>query len=458
MSAPGKSLPLFCPFLVLTPPRSQTYVVISPYTLPAIEMVLHLREECEVQFPEIRFHEDEGAEMPGPEWIQSLVTHSLASGILREDLEVFYSRDRKKQVRSEDESVVLQFLLGTRHHMEVLLERTLMEFKIGLQRYQSLTVDKRFVRSIKGKLPSIGDLLDIAGKNLDDLKKSWDRVAKGRRNKISDPKEKGARVPTSSPRTNLIRLLVNLVISEAQEKEKENEKEKRRGKGRGKRKGKGKGKKKVETNKNVDAILADIGKHLNLQPAPKISNEWGVSSGFADGTPKVFFICNHPTTAGSRFYVGSSKENWGAFSEIGDIRRRDRDDRLRAYISLAEKAFYTLKMVEEKFANHAKFGEPIYETRSKAIIAMRRDHDFLGRTTETGQAFDKSMEPRECCYVCQGMVGYKTLAKFTQKQIRGNLQQFLWNKRGSYTHSCAEIDVSLQCSIDWQKSGKRVDR
>jgi hypothetical protein len=102
MSAPGKSLPLFCPFLVLTPPRSQTYVVISPYTLPAIEMVLHLREECEVQFPEIRFHEDEGAEMPGPEWIQSLVTHSLASGILREDLEVFYSRDRKKQVRSED--------------------------------------------------------------------------------------------------------------------------------------------------------------------------------------------------------------------------------------------------------------------------------------------------------------------------------------------------------------------
>jgi len=79
--------------------------------------------------------------------------------------------------------------------------------------------------------------------------------------------------------------------------------------------------------------------------------------------------------------------------------------------------------------------------------------DFLGRTTETGQAFDRGMEPMQCCYFCQGMMGYRVPAKFTEEDVRNYICYMDWRLRGSYAHSCAEVEVSLQCSQNWIANG-----
>jgi hypothetical protein len=43
---------------------------------------------------------------------------------------------------------------------------------------------------------------------------------------------------------------------------------------------------------------------------------------------------------------------------------------------------------------------------------------FLGRTTETGQAFDKTTEPAQCCYFCQVMMGYKVPLHIAARLLR----------------------------------------
>ncbi|RMJ25291.1 hypothetical protein PHISP_03823 [Aspergillus sp. HF37] len=44
----------------------------------------------------------------------------------------------------------------------------------------------------------------------------------------------------------------------------------------------------------------------------------------------------------------------------------------------------------------------------EAIRLVRDNSRFLGRTTEIGQAIDATtFRAHQCCYVCQGMMGYK---------------------------------------------------
>jgi hypothetical protein len=101
--------------------------------------------------------------------------------------------------------VATQFLVSTRHHIDILLTPTLAAFKEGLQPYHNVQASEEY---LSGKIPSIGDLLRYADDSLRELYNTWDDLIEeiGERNYVISP---GSTVPTASPRVLLIRLLVN---------------------------------------------------------------------------------------------------------------------------------------------------------------------------------------------------------------------------------------------------------
>src|SRR5579862_3609160 len=108
-------------------------------------------------------------------------------------------------------------------------------------------------------------------------------------------------------------------------------------------------------------------------------------------------------------YSLASQANWTGLPEIGRIRREDRDFRLSSYIPLATRALNALRQAEENvvlptsMTNLPKKDKGL-QVRIRAIATMRNPPhpDFLGRTKEIGQAFDRSMEAQQCCYACKG--------------------------------------------------------
>ncbi|KAI9776290.1 MAG: hypothetical protein M1839_000449 [Geoglossum umbratile] len=207
---------------------------------------------------------------------------------------------------------------------------------------------------------------------------------------------------------------------------------------------------------------ANIGKHLKLPSAPSIDKkEFKLKRDVANGIPKTYFVCYYVGGGQRELFVGSNQADWGGFSAIAEIRRADREYRIATYIPPASKAFRALQQAEREVVLPESMVslEPLaklYQTRIRAVAAMKgTPHpDFLGRSTEIGQAFDKGMEPMQCCYFCQGMMGYRVAAKFTEKDVRNYICYMGWKLRGGYAHSCAEVEVSLQCSQNWIGNGK----
>ncbi|KAI9776304.1 MAG: hypothetical protein M1839_000465 [Geoglossum umbratile] len=357
-------------------------------------------------------------------WTEPLLVHARASEMLREDLVVF-TRGLYSQT-----ALASQFLLATRHHMHILLEPTLHQIKAGLQGYLDVQASEQF---LKGAIPSIGSLIELAGETLASLRDTrglmMDQLGLANVAYVVTP---GHPVPTASPRQLLISLLLNHpVILE-------------------------------KLRKDGDVVLADIGKHLKLPSIPFLDKkEYQLRRDVADGTPKMFFACYHIKGGQQELFVGSNQADWGALSAIGDIRRADRNERIRTYIPLASKAFVALQEAERdvNLPKSMESLEPmakLYQTRMRAIAAMKgTPHpDFLGRTAETGQAFNRAMEPAQCCYFCQGMMGYRVPAKFIEKDVRSYICYVDWRLRNGYAHSCAEIEVSLQCCQNWVGKGK----
>ncbi|KAI9778953.1 MAG: hypothetical protein M1839_007764 [Geoglossum umbratile] len=126
----------------------------------------------------------------------------------------------------------------------------------------------------------------------------------------------------------------------------------------------------------------------------------------------------HTANGNRELFVGASQENWTGLPAIGRIRREDRDYRLSSHIPLTTRAFNALRQAEEDVVLPVSMRNlpkklKGYQVRIRAIAAMRNSHpDFLGRTTEVGQAFDKTMQPQQCCYACKGMMGYRIPAEF----------------------------------------------
>jgi hypothetical protein len=206
----------------------------------------------------------------------------------------------------------------------------------------------------------------------------------------------------------------------------------------------------------------DIGKHLNLPPAPKVNfGEFVLKDVRADGAPKMFFVCHHTSTNGIReLYVGANLADWEGLPAVTKIRKDDRNYRLSAYNSLATKAYQALYEAEQRIVLPASmsglgYNEQLYQKRFRAVAAMKEGPhpDFLGRKSETGQPFDKQLKPQQCCYACQGMIGYQVPTTFAPEHIKSYLCHFNWARRGGNALACAEIEASLQCSRDWQRRG-----
>jgi hypothetical protein len=51
-------------------------------------------------------------------------------------------------------------------------------------------------------------------------------------------------------------------------------------------------------------------------------------------------------------------------------------------------------------------------------------------------------------------MGYRVLAEFTEKDASSYICYMDWRLRAGYAHSCAEVEVSLQCSQSWVENGK----
>ncbi|KAI9779350.1 MAG: hypothetical protein M1839_007458 [Geoglossum umbratile] len=193
-----------------------------------------------------------------------------------------------------------------------------------------------------------------------------------------------------------------------------------------------------------DTVLGDIGKRINLPSTLQIQNSFRKimpKKRVADGSPKMFFVCYHTTNGNRELFVGTSQANWTGLLAIGHIRWEDRDYRLSSYIPLTTRAFNALRQAEENVVLPVSMRNlpkklKGYQTRIRAIAAMRDSHpNFLGRMTEVGRAFDKTMQPQQCCYACKGMMGYGIPAEFSPDAIQTNLRDFCWKSIDDYTHT-----------------------
>lgn len=211
---------------------------------------------------------------------------------------------------------------------------------------------------------------------------------------------------------------------------------------------------------------ASIGRFLKLPFNPLTDGkEFLLSKLVADGTPNMFFICCHGFNGkNANLYVGACQPDWSGLEAVGEIRRADRDHQLERYIPSATQAYNALQRAEANAvlpnSMQALTGNPrIFQIRRRAIAEMKDGPhpSFLGRTTELGQAFDNTGKACQCCYVCQGMMGYQVATTFKEKQIKDYLCHFQWELRDGYSHSCAEIKTSLQCSINWLEHGKTAN-
>ncbi|KAI9868510.1 MAG: hypothetical protein M1813_005954 [Trichoglossum hirsutum] len=387
---------------------------------------LLLNEKCTARLPVLSLNPHMTADVVRKEFTLPLLVHILASERLRQDVDCFIERGPYKQ-----KGVVRQFAISAHHHLVILLGPTLVTLSEGLWGYRSVRASDQY---LDGEIPTIGSLLDQAVDSLFGLRNSWESVVEMLA--YNFPVSTGSVVPTASPRELLIRLLVNQPsILE-----------------------------KIAT--GGDTVLRDIGNYINLPSTLQIQNNFRKimpKKRIADGSPKMFFVCCHTANGNRELFVGASQANWTGLPAIGRIRRKDRDDRLSSYIPLTTRAFNALRQAEENVVlpvsmrNLPKTPKG-YQVRIRAIAAMRDPPhpDFLGRTTEVGQAFDKTMRSQQCCYACKGMMGYRVPAGFSQDAVMTNLRDFCWKSMGNYTHACAEAEVSLQCSMHWVENGRGV--
>jgi hypothetical protein len=181
----------------------------------------------------------------------------------------------------------------------------------------------------------------------------------------------------------------------------------------------------------------------------------------------MYFVCYHRRRSDNApFFVGANEADWRGLGAIKRIRRKDRDHRVEAYIPLAKKAYDALHEAEQKAElppSYATYPEDRrrYEKRRRAVVTMRGyleppHPDFLGRQNEYGQAFNGTMKVLQCCYACQGMMGYKIPASFSDEDVEKTLLHFDWIKRHGYAHSCAEISVCLQCASEYEREGRDI--
>ncbi|KAI9761452.1 MAG: hypothetical protein M1840_001796 [Geoglossum simile] len=384
---------------------------------------LSLNLRCLARSPVIRFDNQLMADINfvRQQYTLPLLVHIFASERLRQDVKFFVSQGPYNQ-----DGVVAQFGVSVGHHLEILLKPTLKMFCEGLRGYRGIKASEKF---LDGKVPTIGDLLDQMEDSLSGLEDAWEYVKEI--TSVHLPILPGSIVPTASPSELLITLLVNRP-SFLQKIAIEG-----------------------------DTVLGNIGKYLGLPSTFQIPNNLRKTmppKRVADGSPKMFFACYHTSNGIRRLFVGASQENWTGLPEIGNIRRADRDERLRFYIPYTVTAYNALHHAEEGVVlpasdTNLKKKKKTYRIRTEAIGAIKTHPDFLGRVTEVGQAFDRTMKSRQCCYACKGMMGYRTPAQFDQSAVEENLCDSKW---GDYTHACAEIGTSIQCSHHWYENGKSI--
>lgn len=100
-----------------------------------------------------------------------------------------------------------QFLASIRHHTDVLLGPTLAQLRSGLHQYRSMLGKEHY---FKGRIPSIGDLLDLAATGLENLRLTVINDWMELHLKPEDyAAPLGAMVPKAAPREILISLLLN---------------------------------------------------------------------------------------------------------------------------------------------------------------------------------------------------------------------------------------------------------
>ena len=110
-------------------------------------------------------------------------------------------------------------------------------------------------------------------------------------------------------------------------------------------------------------------------------------------------------------------------SKSKKICRKTRDIRLHKYKPLTLAAFLALSDIEAfvvlpRDLQYKYDNIEFYERRVRATKGMRRNEHFLGGLTNIGQAYDSNSHAHQCCYVCQGMMGYTTQATFDPKSVR----------------------------------------
>ncbi|KAK2868054.1 hypothetical protein FQN49_003205 [Arthroderma sp. PD_2] len=368
----------------------------------------------------------------GNKYTRPILVISSAAGRARKDLDLFIELWKKDpQIPHDLTEITKSFLLAIYHKMYLLLNVT-AGYKTAIAPFRSVRAEQGIFKGMEP--PELQILLKIAERRVLSLTRHWVLALKQLHFPIGlySAMSEGDQVPTRSCRE----LLVQFVLSRKEFMDR-------------------------LPSSDPTVFLKDIGAHIGLtlpSTAPSSEEDNSLRRDFNDGTPEMFFVCFHrkqPAEAGS-FYVGASQESWGRLVEVAAIRKRDRDHRIEGYALYAERAFKALRRREMEACNGTIGMAPdgqLGSLRLKLTEDMRDDKSFLGRTYEDGQAFNKEGVAQKCCYVCKGMMGYRTHVVLDEEEVKNELATFNWKLRGENYHACAEVIVSHQCAIDWEKSG-----
>ncbi|KAH6665730.1 hypothetical protein B0J14DRAFT_679062 [Halenospora varia] len=280
---------------------------------------------------------------------------------------------------------------------------------------RNLILEKSYeILEAKSSLPRIKELGAIAlAKTADCLQWALSK------HDISAVKE-GDQIPTATPRELLYNILLHEEESIAQLNADGHE----------------------ETLRNISTFLY---KNLDDQEEPSSTLKL-----VSNGLPYMFFACIHTfPDKPAEVFLGANSENWTGLPTVGRLQRKIRDHKLENYIEKTRSAFEKLRELENEEEIRLQTTAPTLapkarqlKARKAAIIRMRDQPEFLGRTTETGQAFLHTLQVRQCCYACKGMMGYMVPMIITkERDINTYLLTFDWVKRDGFVHACAETAI-----------------
>ncbi|KAL7936452.1 hypothetical protein V8C35DRAFT_295525, partial [Trichoderma chlorosporum] len=355
---------------------------------------LELVTEFPARKPQILFPPCSYAEIERV-WVKPINVIRHAAIALTEDVALFEAMGYHKAKTAAGE----EFLHSLTYHAGVLVRDSLVTMKSGLGAYAYTPA-----LTLKADNISIGSLLAAA-----DV--AFERLSKLINNLLSnagwefrwEAPSTGDMVPTATP----YQLLYQLICKDKLHADSS-----------------------APTGDEVTRIFSNLQKQVGLM-LPELPHGIRVTSDTPCGRPTMVFVAGSLDL--SHIVFGANEPTWGDLTALSAITRAARDARLQHYVPKATAAFRALREKEAKALQELQSNSDsasdmkdlLWGARATAIRQIRSDDSFLGGDEEMGIALrPPTWSINQGCYLCQGMMGYKSPKTWNENQRKKYILTF----------------------------------